>query len=64
MGCADPSARTPFPDPAAFPFVGELEAAFPRLLAELAALPADAFVESPDSLSVTSPGYDERGWFW
>lgn len=54
----------PFPDPAQFAFVPRLEAAFPALLTELRALPADAFVESPDSLSVAAAGYDERGWRW
>lgn len=64
MACADRHAREPFPDPATFPFVTALEAAFSTLLAELHSLPDDAFVESPDSLSVASPGYDERGWLW
>jgi aspartyl/asparaginyl beta-hydroxylase (cupin superfamily) len=51
-------------DPAAFVFVPRLEAAFADVLAELQALPADAFKPSPDSLTTVADGYDERGWTW
>ena len=54
----------PFPDPAAFPFVPQLEAAFPALLAELRTLGPDKFVPSPDSLTAVEGGYDENGWLW
>lgn len=53
-----------FHEPSAFPFVRDLEAAFPAILAELLALPADAFVEAPDSLTTAADGYDERGWHY
>lgn len=59
-----PCVSTPFPDPAALPFVPGLEAVFPALLAELGALPTDAFVASPDSLTAVADGYDENGWLW
>lgn len=51
-------------DASRFPFVPALEAAFPAIRAELLALTPDAFVDSPDSLSVPEGGYDERGWQW
>lgn len=55
-------AAGPFRDPAAFSFVPELEAAFEPILAELRALDPADFVESPDSLTTISDGYDETGW--
>jgi beta-hydroxylase len=51
-------------DPSRFSFVPTLEAAFAAIRAELLALDAAAFVESPDSLSTAEGGYDERGWHW
>jgi len=51
-------------DPSCFPFVRALEAAFAAIAKELDALSPSAFVESPDSLTTASPGYDERGWHW
>src|SRR5690349_8698272 len=58
-----PIAMRAFFDPADFAFVPMLEAAFPAILAELQALPANAFREAPDSLTIAADGYDERGWF-
>ncbi len=54
----------PFHDPAAFPFVADLEAAFLAVLAELSALTTADFVASPDSLTTAEGGYDETGWLW
>jgi beta-hydroxylase len=51
-----------FPDPGRFPFVAGLEAAHGAILAELRALDRGAFVDSPDSLTSVTEGYDERGW--
>lgn len=51
-------------DPRPFAFVPILEAAFPVIRAEMLALAEQAFVASPDSLSVAQDGYDERGWQW
>jgi ornithine lipid ester-linked acyl 2-hydroxylase len=51
-------------DAARFPFVVELERAFPAVLAELRGLGTGAFVPSPDSLTMVADGYDERGWRW
>ena len=55
---------TVYHDPDDFVFVPMLEAAFPAILAELQALPADAFLPSPDSLTTVENGYDENGWRW
>ncbi len=63
MSTSSRPRRCPFPDPAVFPFVADLEAAAPAILAELARLdPECDFVESPDSLTTVRDGYDERGW--
>lgn len=51
-----------FRDPAAFPFVPALEAAFPAIRRELQALAVTDFVEAPDSLTTVEGRYDERGW--
>lgn len=51
-----------FRDPAAFPFTGALQAAFPAILRELQALTAADFTEAPDSLTTVEGVYDERGW--
>lgn len=53
-----------FADPADFVFVPVLEAAFPAILAELRALPDEAFTPSPDSLTTVCDGYDETRWSW
>lgn len=53
-----------FHDPEDFVFVPMLEAAAPAILTELRALPTDAFVPSPDSLTTAAEGYDENGWSW
>lgn len=53
-----------FPDPRSFPFVASLEASFGDILAELKALPAEAFAASTDSLTSVSDGYDETGWLY
>lgn len=53
-----------FPDPRSFPFAAALEASFDDILAELNALPADAFAASIDSLTTVSGGYDETGWLY
>ncbi len=53
-----------FRDPAAFPFVRRLEAAFPAMLAELRALATADFAEAPDSLTTVDGVYDERGWHY
>ena len=58
------SERSAFHDPDDFVFVPMLEAAFEPILAELRALPPEAFVESPDSLTTVENGYDETGWRW
>ena len=57
----EPSA---FHDREDFVFVPMLEAAFPAILAEMQALPRDAFAPSPDSLTTVADGYDETGWTW
>ncbi len=51
-----------FHDPHSFPFVASLEATFGDILRELGALGHADFVESPDSLTTVSGGYDETGW--
>jgi ornithine lipid ester-linked acyl 2-hydroxylase len=51
-----------FHDPHRFPFVAHLEAAFGEILREVDALDDADFVESPDSLTTVSGGYDETGW--
>jgi aspartyl/asparaginyl beta-hydroxylase (cupin superfamily) len=51
-------------DPASFPFVPRLEAAWASIRAELLALGSDAFAPSPDSLTTVADGYDETGWYW
>lgn len=51
-------------DAARYPFVRELERAFPEVLAELLALGTAAFLASPDSLTTVDGDYDERGWRW
>ena len=51
-----------FVEPTRFAFVPTLEAAFSEMRGEVAALPASAFTESPDSLTTVRDGYDERGW--
>lgn len=53
-----------FRDPAAFPFVRDLEAAFPQLRAELDRLDRRAFYDAPDSLTSVDGRYDERGWHY
>ena len=53
-----------FHDPANFAFVPRLQAAHPRILAELTRLDAHDFVASPDSLTTVADGYDETGWRW
>lgn len=53
-----------FRDPAAFPFVRALEAAFPQLRAELDQLDRTAFYDAPDSLTSVEGRYDERGWHY
>lgn len=55
---------SPLNDPREFPFVPQLEAAFPAIVAELAALGAADFVDSPDSLTTVDGIYDETGWRW
>lgn len=40
----------------------ELEEKFAEILGELRAMRGEDFVECPDSLSMPSGGYDERGW--
>lgn len=52
----------PFHDPANFAFVSALEAAFADILADVRALQAADFVDSPDSLTAIADGYDETGW--
>jgi aspartyl/asparaginyl beta-hydroxylase (cupin superfamily) len=59
-----PEPSRAFPDPAQFAFVPELERAFAAIVAELRALPTDAFAASPDSLTAVADGYDENGWLW
>lgn len=56
--------RQAFHDPAAFPFVRDLEAAFPRLRAELDRLDRATFYDAPDSLTSVEGRYDERGWHY
>lgn len=58
------SRESAFHDPDDFVFVPMLEAAFPMILAEMRALPSDAFAPSPDSLTTVEGGYDETGWSW
>ena len=53
-----------FRDPRSFPFVSALEAAFEDVLAELGALPDEAFTPSSDSLTTVSGDYDETGWLY
>jgi len=53
-----------FHDPRRFPFVASLEARFEEVRAELLALGAEDFPESPDSLGERPGGHDERGWRW
>ena len=54
----------PLYDASGFPFTAALERAWPAIRAELDALPAAAFQDSPDSLTTVEPPYDERGWQW
>jgi beta-hydroxylase len=59
-----PANVSSFLDADEFVFVPMLEARFPAILDELRALPAAAFVPSPDSLTTVAGDYDETGWRW
>ena len=57
-------SRSAFPDPRRFAFVPALEREADGIRAELDALGAGAFAESPDSLGERPGGYVEPGLLW